>query len=592
MHTDFYVDKTSQTYADVLTTFGLARVIQELMFQQNAARREIRIQDKGNYYHISCQPGVDENRLEFLRTNSIVLVKAIPTTFYNEEKQPEGIPLVNWNEVTEYLNAVKSKGDSLPPRPEHLDILLTINPEAIQGYNSLLFRWWIVRECQPEIFRLLFDLYGSTPNDVEAAAADWKKLAKIRGWKYAPKISGQQLYNPDQGEGQNQPKANKLETRKKPDINFWLTEWLRTVGFYQVAMPRLVGDEKTRNSDKDRKILVIAPRDISFGDSSIIMEKFQRTMLPDTAIRFDLFAVIRYLQTLLAYYAEPAQQHRLRSLGSVKRNLVAGFFSAFYKKMGKGRTLMNMSFLSFPGWIEVYSEQDVRIYRNLLDELGRLVRQFDESRGEEVTLLQHLRDFLSGDNLEAFFRFTNAFPAYLMSTQQKGKWPKRLATEFIERLIMSTDRKLSEILQNEGFRNIAYAIRQSTVLAQYWSQSEKGRYPYDVRYGLWQELSRRSRQKEGFVADLTSFLQKYSAETAQVEENMRKRGVKFPFPHQRKNVRTTDIDEIVALIDEFGSETVANLLIAYGYARDPREEGAPELEAETPETTDEEEFAQ
>lgn len=561
MYTDFYVDKTSQTYADTLTTFGLARVIQELMFHQDATERETHIQDKGNYYHISCQPGVDENRLEFLRTNPIVLVKAIPTKFYNEEKRPEGIPLVNWDEVTEYLNAVKSKGDNLPPRPEHLDILLTINPEAIQGYNGLLFRWWSVREYQPEIFRLIFDLYSSMPNDVETAVADWKKLAKMRGWKYAPKISGQQLYNPDQGEGQNQPKASKLETRTKPAINFWLTEWLRTVGFYQVAMPRLVGEKETPNSKKDRKIFVIAPRNISFDDNSSVMSKFQRTMLPDTAIRFDLFAVIRYLQTLLAYYAEPARQHRLRSLGSVKRNLVAGFFSAFYKKMGKGRTLMNMSFLSFPGWIEVYSEHDVRIYLNLLDELGRLVRQFDESRGEEVTLLQHLRDFISGDDLDAFFRFTNAFPAYLMGQLERNRFPRRLTTEFIERLIMSTEKRFSRILESQGFQNIAYAIRQSTVTAQY--RKKQGDRKYDVRYGLGQELARKARYPDSFIAALSDFLHKYNAENAQVMENR-----SGPY---RRSVKMTDIDEIVALIDEFGSETVANLLIAYGYARTPRE---------------------
>jgi hypothetical protein len=40
----------------------------------------------------------------------------------------------------------------------------------------------------------------------------------------------------------------------------------------------------------------------------------------------------------------------------------------------------------------------------------------------------------------------------------------------------------------------------------------------------------------------------------------------------RRDVRTTDIAEVVRLIDEYGSEVVANLLIAYGYAREPREE--------------------
>ncbi len=40
----------------------------------------------------------------------------------------------------------------------------------------------------------------------------------------------------------------------------------------------------------------------------------------------------------------------------------------------------------------------------------------------------------------------------------------------------------------------------------------------------------------------------------------------------RKDLRTSDIQDVVELVDEFGSEVVANLLIAYGYAREPRED--------------------
>lgn len=560
MYTDFYVDKTNQTYADTLTTFGLARVIQELMFHQGAAEREMRIQDTGNYYHIRCQPGVDENRLEFLRTSPIVLVKAIPTKFYNEEKQPEGIPLVNWDEVTEYLNEVKSKGDNLPPRPEHLDILLTINPEAIQGYNGLLFRWWIVREYQPEIFRLIFDLYSSMPNDVDAAVADWKKLAKAQGWRYAPKISGQQLYNPDQGQGQNEPKADRLNTSKKNKINFWLTEWLRTVGFYAIAMPRLIGDERTPNTRKDRKILVLAPRDTSFADNSMIMSKFQQTMLPDTAVRFDLFAVIRYLRTLLTYYKEPAQQHRLRTLGNVKKNLVAGFFSAFYKKMGQGRSLMNMSFLSFPGWIEVYSEDDARLYLGLLGELGRLVGQLEESHGEEVTLLQCLRDFLSGDDITKFLEFTTSYAGYYIRQSEKGARVDPVSYELVERIVTIMGKTYADIgdkTKYPGFHKIALAISESTVRAQ-WRKDKRHNTTYEIRYGLNQELTRKAHNAEQFLEALGEFIHTYNTETARARELGRK--------PSRDMIEDKDITDVLRMIDDYQNpRMVAQLLVAYGY---------------------------
>jgi len=134
---------------------------------------------------------------------------------------------------------------------------------------------------------------------------------------------------------------------------------------------------------------------------------------------------------------------------------------------------------------------------------------------------------------------------------------------------MGTDPRLTPILESEGFQNIAYAIRQSTVTAQY--RKQQGDRKYDVRYGLGQELARKAIYPDSFIATLSDFLHKYNAENAQVMENRA-----GPY---RRSIKTTDIDDIVRLIDEYGSETVANLLIAYGYARAPREGGDPAEEA-------------
>lgn len=127
---------------------------------------------------------------------------------------------------------------------------------------------------------------------------------------------------------------------------------------------------------------------------------------------------------------------------------------------------------------------------------------------------------------------------------------------------MGTEPQLIEILENEGFRNIAYAIRHSTVIPQYLKQ--KGETLYDVRYGLGMELKRKAAYPKEFLAALGSFVHEYNQENAQKYES---RG-----QQRRKNVRISDLDEITRLVDKFGSELVGNLLIAYGYASDPREE--------------------
>lgn len=137
----------------------------------------------------------------------------------------------------------------------------------------------------------------------------------------------------------------------------------------------------------------------------------------------------------------------------------------------------------------------------------------------------------------------------------------------------------SQIVQNEGFKNVAYAIRHSTVVPQ--SRKRRSKPVVDVRYGLGQQLARKAAYPAEFLAELTEFLHLYNAENAQLRENNRN-----PF---RKNVTTADIEAITALVDQFGSKVVCNMLVAYGYAREPfegKDEGEPTPAAAEPPEAD------
>lgn len=128
--------------------------------------------------------------------------------------------------------------------------------------------------------------------------------------------------------------------------------------------------------------------------------------------------------------------------------------------------------------------------------------------------------------------------------------------------------RFSEIVQDEGFKNIAYAIRHSTVVPQ--ARKKDKRPVVAVRYGLGQQLARKAAYPAEFLAEIAEFIHLYNAENAQLRENKRE-----PF---RKNVTTADIEKLTELVDRFGSKVICNMLVAYGYAREPYE-GKPE---ETP----------
>ena len=133
---------------------------------------------------------------------------------------------------------------------------------------------------------------------------------------------------------------------------------------------------------------------------------------------------------------------------------------------------------------------------------------------------------------------------------------------------MSNKPKLSEILDSPGFVNIARAIRDSTVRAQYW-RNKKNDKRYTVRYGLGRDLVRQSQYPSDFVAALSEFILNYNAENAQVLERYPEERYPQYKNKYRWDVRTRDIDEILELIDKYGdSNLIAKLLVAYGYAND------------------------
>ena len=84
------------------------------------------------------------------------------------------------------------------------------------------------------------------------------------------------------------------------------------------------------------------------------------------------------------------------------------------------------------------------------------------------------------------------------------------------------------------------------------------------------------RYRDKFITTLSNFLTLYNAETAREEEKLaNKLGRKLTLDDRRQyklrgSVSISDIDRIVELIDQFDSETVGSLLVAYGYASEAR----------------------
>jgi hypothetical protein len=364
-----------------------------------------------------------------------------------------------------------------------------------------------------------------------------------------------QLFNPSQGKGQNEPKSSRLEMGNIR--SFWLLEYLKAVGMYHCAVPRRI------QGGDDRKTYALAPVNMRLGASDAILVAFQEALWSDTAAKMDILAALRYTGCFLDYCKAAKEADLMTELfGQGPEDFVAGMYVAYYKSLGQASAVMNLSFIELPRWMRVGSQDDVGEYKEVIEEHEGIIRNIDEEKGG-YDLLVCYRDFVSGGKWDAFFDFTAAYGQFLMrELDREHYWVKPFTTHNLEVLIMKSNEPLIPILGTPGFLNIAEAIRRSTIVPQYRGRDKS---EYDIRYGLGQELKRKALYNDEFIAALSEFMQSYNAENARVYEKTKKQ--------YRKNILTSDVEDVVRLVDTYGATTVGNLLIAFGYAREPREEG-------------------
>ena len=576
----YFVDKQTGTFADVCSAYGLATILDELLRRAlgEHGARTVRILDRGTTYAIELTPALQEGWVE--RSNPFELIPFIKTP-KNTGMMPDSIDNIDYDAQKARYDAHnelrKTLSETLKKDLDDSEALAALKASApdpyyriwqkinmmsgISTYNAAITNWYETREHFAELLKLLLALHAKTPNSVATCEQAWKKLKKEKQFIGKDRLNMLQVFNPSTGKGQNATKASNL-SMKNVD-NFWLCEYLKMVGFYRCAVPRFVL-VKQGEPPKDRKTFALAPINITLDEHNTIFARFRDVVRNRHAIKSDIFAALNYTDCFLQHCeASASASLAVELLGRAPENFVAGFHTAFYKDLGNSSAVMNLSFINLPDWMNVENTDDVREYREIIEEHLSIVGSLEEERSEGYQLLQHYRDFLSAHDLTAFFEFTANYPSYLLNALANGHfWVKPLSATNLRRLLMSSEKELRPIIEGAGFQNIARAIRQSTVTLQYMAKS--GRPPYDIRYGLGQELRRKASYPDEFIQALGDFLHTFNAENARVSE--------VSSQHWRKSIREDDITEIVQLIDQHGPQTVCHLLLAFGYASPSRDD--------------------
>jgi hypothetical protein len=610
----FYIAKSSGTSADTLLAVGFASLLGYIHREVHGTEDGIFINDPGSYYEIILPLSLDTANLPKLRDMPVLLPLDSEKQREKQTKKGREGKLDGFDYDAEKNKSIsyRERLKNLPPYLQTADARLRREPEleeiipdepntrlrhyeviidmiVADSFNELALRWRELTEEQMQFhIDLLFKLFSNSDNNVTDAEVAWKNYAK--GQKILGKacVSALQIINSTTGKGANYAKASELIGAIGNQDSFWLLELLKFVGFMNAAAPLIMKESKDH---KFCKIYVLQPQRIELNQLQHMMHEFRAILWPTSAVKLDIIASLRLAQLFVKHHQRLYRYHkRRRTLSSIAQ----GFEVAFYKYLSRAYVTMNIASINLPEWLpDMGSLENAKAAEELLKEHLEIIQHIrnnkvkGEEGSEEYELLRFYRDFLSGRDLKPFWKFTTAYSSYLISQHEREKIPQRQIRPFtttglesiIEMNTTETKKKLTDIITNEGFRRIAYAIRLSTITAQYrrtQSGERTNEVRYEVRYGLGQELMREAHYPDKFIAALSRFLHQYNAETAREEEKLANKLKRALTPDDRRiyklrgSVSYTDIDAIVQLIDDFGSEQVCSLLVAYGYAREPR----------------------
>jgi hypothetical protein len=375
--------------------------------------------------------------------------------------------------------------------------------------------------------------------------------------------SNLQFFNPIAGKGVTEAKPRGTDLGSLPDrLVDWFDAWMKVRALQKALLAYRVDD--------DFKILVLAPGAIPMHHLAGLRMNLLKQRLWGS-VRLGVEAALTLAELLVrrspASALAPDYDPFPFPSGATPRDVVHGFACAYFKKLGPAPATMNVSFLGLPGWFPVDTPQQVDDWLSILDEYRRRVRNLREDFSDHVPTLLAFRDFVSGGRLEDGL---DLFGAYATLLLQQGERLVPFRADNLRRVLMAyaTERpSLAEIIQDDGFKNVAKAIRACTIRAQYHkaaldSHRRSDPMRVDIRYGLAQEWKRFVDRKEPFVERLAEFVAEFNAEAARRREKQD--------PHEQP-VSADDLEHVIRLIERDGSSSlVGKLLIAFGYASDWR----------------------
>ncbi|MBW4670053.1 MAG: hypothetical protein KME60_22235 [Cyanomargarita calcarea GSE-NOS-MK-12-04C] len=586
-----FITKTYNNYADTFLMLGLAQLA-EYALKATKQKSEIYLIDKGTAYSLEFKKPVNLTPITKLTYSSpFPPVKGQKT---DTSKIPAEIQFFDTEEETktrrvyrDFIFQQRGKIENAEETPKPPDsrtqngVILT-SMRHDRNHNDL---WLGSRELKDNYGALIAALFQGFDEDIVNQGKLVTELVaelfhKATGCKLPDVASAVKVYLPTCVQGVNRVKAdsNKVDSQKAD----WLSLWLIATGFFHFGIA-----ERVKIADRvfDWRVLALQPQNINLSKYRDVIKRLLVHNPPGGShgiARFDAELVLRFCQELLNHNqalansdteATEEQEEDFEIWDKPVNHFVSNFAGTHFGSKGQVYGVKEIFSLGLPSWIHPRDRTELHDYQNILDEHLKVVRSLSIDEGNSE-LLAAYRDFITGNDLYQFFRFQVSYADYV--TKKLAEVNSRvvlfskqgidlMSRNFNNKLRQNDqDWKLTEITEDPGFLNIAKAINSATVYAgtirdKEGKTKETG---WERIYGLAQRLTSQSGSKKDFIIEISSFLASYENENLRIDEDLRKQ--KKP---RRIWTSKDDLDRLINLIDKYGSSLVANLLIAYGYAK-------------------------
>ncbi|MFW5983133.1 MAG: hypothetical protein ACOCQ4_01435 [bacterium] len=572
MYSIFKVKKNAGTYSDTIEAFGLANLIREIQNRANLPRPKLWIEDKELYYELVSKPEISDKHLCSLKYFPLFeyVIRKTSITFEENsfdypkqrelKKERQELVQKAYKEFTG-----KEKAEQLEKRLKEIEKIYTeekyvsprldvysqiITPNNFIGFDKLYKNTSSNKEAFTDIVKAILDYYSDRKVNL-----DTKSLKS-----FTDSVTALQLYNPTTGKGQNKGKAQGASAG--PVKLNWIGETMKISGSISNMLCQLV----KVGSSYDLKVVVPDFKKTEYGRQQHIVFGFKKNIKGNTPLKVDILNLLIANKQLI--------EHTNEYNNFKARNILSGLYSTYQKDLGQNKAVVNISKLQTPSFIEFNTEDEVKDWVEFLNEQINIIVSIEEL-GDATQGLIAYRTFLTSAHFQSWMKFIFWYDEHIMSNFSKNKYALPFKVKSLNKLLKNTnmnESKISEIISNEGFQRVAYAIRKSTVTLQYTPKSQR---KFDIRYGVAQTLQNKSKSAQDLAAYIGEFIGTYNAETARKAELDK---------GYRKPVREDHLNDFYSLLDNHPPRVVGALLASYGFALEEKEATEAE-QKETIETT-------